>query len=81
MSHDLVIRDGLIVDGSGAAAYRGDVAVEAGKIVAVGKVSEKGQREIQADGNAITPGFVDLHTHFDAQAAWDPLLTPASITA
>ena len=78
MSHDLVIRDGLIVDGSGAAAYRGDVAVEAGKIVAVGKVSEKGQREIQADGNAITPGFVDLHTHFDAQAAWDPLLTPAS---
>ena len=78
MAHDLVIRDGLIVDGTGADAYRGDVAIDGDSIAAVGEVQGNGKREIDANGNAITPGFVDLHTHFDAQAGWDPLLTPAS---
>tara|TARA_Y100001934_G_scaffold244299_1_gene301662 strand:+ start:176 stop:1846 length:1671 start_codon:yes stop_codon:yes gene_type:complete len=78
MAHDLVIRDGLIVDGTGAAGFRGDVAIDGDTIAAVGKVDGTGTREINANGNAVTPGFVDLHTHFDAQAGWDPLLTPAS---
>ena len=78
MAHDLVIRDGLIVDGTGATAYHGDVAIDGDAIAAVGKVDGKGTREIDANGHAVTPGFVDLHTHFDAQAGWDPLLTPAS---
>ena len=71
MAHDLVIRDGLIVDGTGADAYRGDVAIDGDSIAAVGEVQGNGKREIDANGNAITPGFVDLHTHFDAQAGWD----------
>ena len=78
MAHDIVIRDGLIVDGTGAEAYRGDVAIDGDTIAAVGEVSGRATREIAADGAAITPGFVDLHTHFDAQAAWDPMLTPVS---
>jgi N-acyl-D-aspartate/D-glutamate deacylase len=78
VAHDLVIRDGLIVDGTGVDAYRGDVAVDGDTIAAVGDVDGQGAREINANGNAITPGFVDLHTHFDAQAGWDPLLTPVS---
>jgi len=78
MAHDIVIREGLIVDGTGAPAYPGDVAIDGDTIVAVGKVSGAAKTEIAAEGNAITPGFVDLHTHLDAQAAWDPLLTPIS---
>ena len=78
MAHDLVIRDGTIVDGTGNAAFQGDVAVDGDTITAVGEVTERGRQEIAADGNAITPGFVDLHTHLDAQAGWDPLLTPVS---
>lgn len=78
MSHDLVVRNGQIVDGTGTAPFSGDVAVANGQIVAVGQVEGKGLREIDADGAAITPGFIDLHTHFDAQAGWDPLLTPVS---
>ncbi len=78
MAHDLVIRDGLIVDGTGAEPYAGDIAIDGDTIAAVGEVDEEGHQEINADGNAITPGFVDLHTHFDAQAGWDPLLTPVS---
>ena len=78
MSHDLVIRNGQIVDGTGSAPYSGDVAVKGDQIVAVGQVDGSGSREIDAQGNAVTPGFIDLHTHFDAQAGWDPLLTPVS---
>lgn len=78
MAHDLVIRDGLIVDGTGAAGVRGDVAIDGDSIAAVGKVSGRGRQEIDAGGCAITPGFIDLHTHLDAQAGWDPLLTPIS---
>lgn len=76
--HDIVIRDGLIVDGSGAEPYAGDVAIENDTIVAVGDVDGKGKEEINAGGAAVTPGFIDLHTHLDAQVGWDPLLTPSS---
>ncbi|MEE2785594.1 MAG: amidohydrolase family protein [Pseudomonadota bacterium] len=78
MADDLVIRNGLVVDGTGHAAVEGSVAVKDGFITAVGNVDTAGKQEIDADGAAITPGFIDLHTHFDAQAGWDPLLTPVS---
>jgi N-acyl-D-amino-acid deacylase len=78
MSHDLIIRDGLLVDGNGGEPYAGDVAVDGDTIVAVGKVDGKGKQEINAAGAAVTPGFIDLHTHLDAQVGWDPLLTPTS---
>lgn len=76
--HDLVIRGGTIVDGTGAKPYPGDVAIDGGMIVAVGKVEGRGEREINARGLLVTPGFVDIHTHYDAQATWDPYLTPSS---
>ena len=76
MTHDIVIRGGLIVDGTGSEPYIGDIAVENDAIVAIGKVDGNGKREIDAKGHAVTPGFVDLHTHLDAQAGWDPDLTP-----
>lgn len=78
MAHDLVIRNGRIVDGTGAEGYAGDLAIDGDTITQVGEVKDRGTREIDADGHAVTPGFVDLHTHFDAQAGWDPLLTPVS---
>ena len=79
MSYDLVIRNGSIVDGTGADPVAGDLAVKDGLIAEVGgSISGQAAREIDADGGAVTPGFVDLHTHFDAQAGWDPLLTPVS---
>ena len=76
MAHDLIIRGGLIVDGTGSEPYIGDVAIDNDTIVAVGVVEGTGSREIDATGHAVTPGFVDLHTHLDAQAGWDPDLTP-----
>ena len=75
MAHDLVIRGGTVVDGSGMAAYRADVGVDAGRITAVGRIREPGRQEIDAEGHAVTPGFVDGHTHLDAQVMWDPLGT------
>jgi N-acyl-D-amino-acid deacylase len=75
--HDLVIRGGTIVDGTGAPAYAGDIAVEDGRIVEVGKVDGSAHRTINADGLLVTPGFVDIHTHYDGQATWDPHLTPS----
>ena len=77
--HDLVIRGAQIVDGSGDAPFVGDVAVKDGKISAVGVVSESGREEIDAKGAVVTPGFVDIHTHYDGQATWDPYLTPSSL--
>ena len=78
MSHDLVIRDGRIVDGTGTEPYAGDIAIDGDTITAVGKVVDRGKEEIRADGLAVTPGFIDLHTHLDAQIGWDPMLTPIS---
>jgi N-acyl-D-aspartate/D-glutamate deacylase len=78
MSADLVIRNGMVVDGTGAPARRADVAIEGGRIVAVGDDIAKGRRELNADGLLVTPGFVDPHTHYDGQATWDPMLAPSS---
>jgi N-acyl-D-aspartate/D-glutamate deacylase len=76
--HDVVIRDGEIVDGTGAGPRRGDVAIDGDRLTEVGTVDGRGHREIDAGGRLVTPGFVDVHTHFDAQLFWDPAATPSS---
>ena len=76
--HDTVIRGGTIVDGNGGAPYTGDVAIDAGRISAVGGKAGSGRREVDADGLLVTPGWVDVHTHYDGQATWDPILAPSS---
>ncbi len=74
MSYDLVIKNGMIVDGSGGARYRGDVGVKGGKIARIGRINGEATEEtIDAEGHVVTPGFVDGHTHMDAQVFWDPL--------
>ncbi len=70
--HDLVIRGGTVVDGTGAPAVTADVAIDGDRITTVGTVTADGRREIDAGGAFVTPGFVDVHTHLDAQMAWDP---------
>jgi len=77
MRHDLLIRDALIVDGSGGPPVHGDVAVSAGRIVAVGRVDGAAHRVVDAGGLALAPGIVDLHTHYDAQLTWDPTCSPS----
>ena len=77
-NYDLVIRGGTIMDGNGGNPYTGDVAVKDGKIAAVGVVTGTGAEEIDAKGLAVTPGFVDIHTHYDGQAMWDSHLAPSS---
>ncbi|MCW8084643.1 N-acyl-D-amino-acid deacylase family protein [Sabulicella glaciei] len=78
MTHDLVIRGGTVMDGTGAPGFRADVAVRDGTIVAVGDVPGRGETEIDAGGHVVCPGFVDLHTHYDGQAVWDSHLAPSS---
>ncbi len=75
--HDLIIRNGLVVDGTGAPARKADVAIDDGVVAAIGEVNDLGREEIDAEGLLVTPGFVDIHTHFDGQITWDPLLTPS----
>jgi N-acyl-D-aspartate/D-glutamate deacylase len=75
MPYDIVVRDGNVVDGSGSEPYQADVALEAGRIAAIGRVTERGAQELDAEGHVVTPGFIDGHTHMDAQLFWDPLGT------
>ena len=75
--HDLVIRGGKIVDGTGGRSITGDVAIDQGRITAVGEVTGRGKREIDADGLLVTPGWVDVHTHYDGQVTWDPEVSPS----
>src|SRR3954469_14473149 len=76
--YDLIVRGGTIADGTGTGTREADVAVKDGKIAAVGAVSGKGKEEIDAKGLLVTPGFVDIHTHYDGQATWDSRLQPSS---
>ena len=75
--HDLVLRGGTIIDGTGGARFTGDVAIDNGVITLVGTVAGKGKKEIDATGLLVTPGFVDVHTHYDAQVSWDALISPS----
>jgi N-acyl-D-amino-acid deacylase len=75
--HDIVIRGGTIVDGIGRAPFTGDVAIAGTRLAGVGGKQGPGRREIDADGLLVTPGWVDVHTHYDGQAIWDPLLAPS----
>jgi len=78
MTADLVVRGGTVVDGTGAPARRADVAVSGGRIVEVGTVEGRGRREVDADGLTVTPGFIDIHTHYDAQLHFEPTASPSS---
>ena len=78
MSYDLVIKNGTVVDGTGAKRYQADVAIADGKVAEIGKVTEGAKRTIDADGLVVAPGFVDPHTHYDAQICWDGAVTPSS---
>jgi N-acyl-D-amino-acid deacylase len=78
MTYDVVITGSRIVDGTGAPAYPGDVAIAEGRIVAVGEVSGETRRTIDARGQVVAPGFIDAHTHYDAQLLWDPTANPAT---
>ena len=78
MAHDLVIRGGTIVDGTGGTPFQGDIAIDNGLITSVGTVDGKGREEIDATGKIVTPGFVDVHTHYDGQATWDAEMAPSS---
>src|SRR4029453_19211294 len=75
---DLVIRGGTIVDGTGAPPFEGDVAISGDRITAVGKGATAGREELDARGLIVTPGFIDVHTHLDAQITWDPLGAPSN---
>ena len=75
--YDLVIRNGKIVDGSGEASFMGDIAINGDRIVKIGLIEDKGNKEIDAEGNLVTPGWVDIHTHYDGQVCWDEYLTPS----
>jgi N-acyl-D-aspartate/D-glutamate deacylase len=78
MTVDLVVRGGTVVDGTGAPARRADVAVSEGRVVEVGEVEDRGRREVDASGLTVTPGFIDIHTHYDAQLHFEPTASPSS---
>src|SRR3954471_19263629 len=79
MAADLVIRGGTVVDGTGAPRRRADIAIEGDRIVAVGDDLGTAARTIDAEGLVVTPGWVDIHTHYDGQVTWDPDMAPSSI--
>lgn len=76
--HDIIIRGGTIFDGTGGTPFAGDIAIQGDRIVAVGRIEGQARREIDARGLMVAPGWVDIHTHYDGQALWDPYLTPSS---
>ena len=79
MAHDLIIRNGTVHDGTGAAAVEADIAIDGDRVTAIGDLADAtAESEIDATGLAVTPGFVDLHTHMDAQIGWDPFMTSSS---
>src|ERR1039458_8319068 len=75
---DLVIRGGTVIDGSGRPRYRADVGVREGRVASIGRIREKGTEEIDAEGRFVSPGFIEVHTHMDAQVFWDSLGTCSS---
>src|ERR1044071_808774 len=75
MKYDLLIKNGRVIDGSGAPAFHGDVGIRNGKIAEIGKLRGSAARTIDADGLVVAPGFIDNHCHYDAQVTWDPLCT------
>lgn len=76
--HDLIIRNGKVYDGTGAAPFDADIAIDGDRITAIGKIAESGKQEIDASGKIVTPGFVDIHTHYDGQVTWDPFVSPST---
>ena len=76
---DVLIRGGEVVDGTGAPRRRADVGIADGKVVAIGNVTDEAKKTIDATGKLVTPGFIDLHTHYDAQAFWDTSLSPSPL--
>ena len=76
--YDLVVRNGTVIDGTGKERFTADIAISDGRIAKIGAITESAEREIDAGGRLITPGWVDIHTHYDGQATWDPILAPSS---
>jgi len=76
--YDLIIRNGTVIDGTGAERFNADVAIKDGKVAKIGQITDAATKEIDAAGKLVTPGWVDIHTHYDGQATWDPLLAPSS---
>src|SRR3978361_1375911 len=75
---DIVVRNGTIVDGTGGTPYEADIALTDGKISEIGRILAKGTEEIDARGRIVTPGFIDIHTHYDGQATWEHRMAPSS---
>ena len=76
--YDLVIKNGLVYDGTGKAPFQADLAIEGTKIKEIGKINKPAKKEINAKGKIVAPGFVDIHTHYDGQVTWDPYLRPST---